>query len=330
MKNLIQKLTQTPGPSGYEQEIRKVIREEITPLAKSIQVDALGSLIVRLGEKKPGGLRVMVAAHMDEIGVMVNHVEKKGFVRFSNLGTVFPRYLAGGRVRFLNGVRGVINHDRPEDLAKIPGIEKFFIDVGATSDKDCSVKVGDVAVFDREFLDMGKRVSSKAMDDRVACAVLIETMRNIKTTPNELVFVFSTQEEVQSRGAQTAAYAIEADLGLAVDVTPTGDILGVKMQVYLGQGPAIKVRDAGMIADPKVVKWMADTAKKNQIPCQMEVLDVGSTDARTMQIARSGMLTGALSIPCRYVHSPSELVDMNDVTQTVKLLTALLSERIQL
>lgn len=330
MKSLIQTLTQTPGPSGYEQEIRKVIREAVTPLSKSIQVDALGSLIVRVGEKKPGGLRVMVAAHMDEIGVIVSHVEKKGFVRFSNLGSILPRYLAGGRVRFLNGVRGVINHDRSEELARIPGIEKYFIDVGATSDKDCPVKVGDVGVFDREFLDMGKRVSSKAMDDRVACAVLIETMRNIKTTPNELVFVFSTQEEVQSRGAQTAAYAIDADLGIAVDVTPSGDILGVKMQVYLGQGPAIKVRDVGMIADPKVVKWMADTAKKNQIPCQMEVLDVGSTDARTMQIARSGMLAGALSIPCRYVHSPSELVDMDDITQSVKLLTALLSERIQL
>lgn len=330
MKSLIQKLTQTPGPSGYEQEIRKVIREEIAPLSKSIQVDALGSLIVRMGEKKAGGLRVMVAAHMDEIGVMVSHVEKKGFVRFSNLGTLLPRYLAGGRVRFLNGVRGVINHDRSDDLARIPTIEKFFIDVGATSDKDCPVKVGDVAVFDREFLDLGKRVSSKAMDDRVSCAVLIETMRNIKTTPNELVFVFSTQEEVQSRGAQTAAYAIEADLGIAVDVTPSGDILGVKMQVYLGQGPAIKVRDVGMISDPKVVNWMVATAKKNTIAVQMEVLDVGSTDARTMQIARSGMLAGALSIPCRYVHSPSELVDLDDISQTVKLLTALLSERIQL
>lgn len=330
MKSLIQKLTQTPGPSGYEQEIRKVIREEIAPLSKSIKVDSLGSLIVRIGEKKPGGLRVMVAAHMDEIGVMVSHVEKKGFVRFSNLGTILPRYLAGSRVRFLNGVPGVINHDRTEDLGRIPGLEKYFIDVGATSDKDCPVKVGDVGVFDREFLDLGKRVSSKAMDNRVACAVLIETMRNLKTTPNELVFVFSTQEEVQSRGAQTAAYAIEADLGLAVDVTPSGDILGVKMQVYLGQGPAIKVRDVGMIADPKVVNWMVATAKKNKIAIQMEVLDVGSTDARTMQIARSGMLTGALSIPCRYVHSPSELADMDDISQTVKLLTALLSERIQL
>jgi endoglucanase len=257
-------------------------------------------------------------------------VEKKGFVRFSNLGTYFPRYLAGSRVRFLNGARGVINHDRPEDLSRIPGMEKFLIDVGATSDKDCPVKVGDVGVFDREFLDMGNRVASKALDDRISCAVLIETMRNIKSTPNELVFVFSTQEEVGSRGAQTAAYALEADLGIALDVTPTGDILGVRMQTHLGDGPAIKVRDVGMIADPQVVNWMVAGAKKNKIKYQMEVLEIGSTDARSMQLARSGMLAGALSIPCRYVHSPSEVVDMEDVALTVKLLTALLSERIQL
>ena len=330
MKTLIQKLTQTPGPSGFEQEIRKVIREEVAGLSKNIQVDTMGNLIVRIGQKSAGGLRVMIAAHMDEIGVIVSHVEKKGFVRFSNLGTYFPRYLAGSRVRFLNGTRGVINHDRPEDLSKIPGMEKFLIDVGATSEKDCPVKVGDVGVFDREFLDMGNRVASKALDDRISCAVLIETLRNIKSTPNELVFVFSTQEEVGSRGAQTAAYAIEADLGIAVDVTPTGDILGVKMQTHLGDGPAIKIRDMGMISDPQVVSWMVAAAKKLKIKHQLEVLEIGTTDARSMQLVRAGMLAGALSIPCRYVHSPSEVVDMEDVALSVKLLTALLSERIQL
>ena len=330
MKTLIQKLTQTPGPSGFEQEIRKVIRDEVSSLSKSIQVDTMGNLIVRIGQKTAGGMRVMVAAHMDEIGVIVTHVEKKGFVRFSNLGTYFPRYLAGSRVRFLNGTRGVINHDKPEDLSKIPGVEKFLIDVGASNDKDCPVKVGDVGVFDREFLDMGNRVSSKALDNRIACAILIETMKNISSTPNELVFVFSTQEEVGSRGAQTAAYAIVADLGIALDVTPTGDIIGVKMQTHLGDGPAIKVRDVGMISDPQVVNWMVATAKKEKIKYQLEVLEAGTTDARTMQIARGGMLTGALSIPCRYVHSPSEVVDMSDVTLTAQLLTALLSQPIKL
>jgi tetrahedral aminopeptidase len=330
MKTLLQKLTQTPGPSGFEHEIRKVIRQEVTPLAKSIEVDAMGNLIARMGQKSSGGLRVMIAAHMDEIGVIVSHVQKNGFVRFSNLGSYFPRYLSGGRVRFLNGARGVINNDRPEDLSKIPGMEKFLIDVGATSEKDCPVKIGDAGVFDREFLDMGKRVASKAMDDRVACAILIETMRKVTSTPHELIFVFSTQEEVASRGAQTAAYALEADLGIALDVTPTGDIIGVKMQTHLGDGPAIKVRDVGMISDPQVVNWMVATAKKLKIKYQMEVLEVGTTDARAMQIARGGMLAGAISIPCRFVHSPSEVVDLEDVEQTVQLLTTLLSESIKL
>lgn len=330
MKTLIQKLTQTPGPSGFEQEIRKAIREEVSPYSHAIEVDALGNLIVRVGKKAAGGRRVMVAAHMDEIGIIVSHVEKNGFVRFSNLGTYFPRYLAGSRVRFLNGTRGVINHDKTDDQSKIPGVEKFLIDVGATSEKDCPVKIGDVGVFDREFLDMRKRVASKALDDRVSCAVLIETIKNIKTTPNELVFVFSTQEEVGSRGAQTAAYAIEADLGIALDVTPTGDIIGVKMQTHLGDGPAIKVRDVGMIADPQVVEWMIAAADKHKIKVQREVLEVGTTDARSMQVARSGMLAGAISIPCRFVHSPSEVVDMADVDATVQLLTALLSAPIKL
>jgi putative aminopeptidase FrvX len=330
MKSLLEKLTQTPGPSGYEQKIRDVIRQEVSALATSIKVDALGNLIVRIGKKSTNGLRVMIAAHMDEIGLIVSHVEKNGFVRFSNIGTLFPRYLSGTRVLFLNGTKGVINSDRPEDLTKIPLLEKFFIDVGAKNEKDCPVKVGDLAVIDTGFLDLGNRVSSKALDDRSACAVLIETMRGITNSPHELVFVFSVQEEVGVRGAQTAAYDIDADLGIAVDVTPTGDILGVKMNVRLGDGPGIKVRDQGMISDPKVVQWMVNAAKGNKIPYQMEILEVGTTDARAMQVNKAGMQTGAVSIPCRYVHSPSEVIDMDDLSNTVKLLVILLSKPIDL
>lgn len=137
-------------------------------------------------------------------------------------------------------------------------------------------------------------------------------------------FVFSTQEEVGSRGATTAAYLLEPDLGIALDVTPVGDILGVKMQVNLGDGPAIKVRDVGHIADPAVVNWMVEGAKAIKSPYQMEVLDIGSTDARAMQISRAGMLSGALSLPCRYVHSPSEVIDMADYNNALKLMVHLL------
>ena len=330
MKELLQKLTQTPGPSGYESAIRDVIRAEIKPFVKEMRVDALGNLIARIGEKSEGGMRLMVAAHMDEIGLMVSHVEKNGTVRFSNLGSVLPRYLPGSRVKFLNGIRGMIDSVKPDDLTKIQPLNQFFIDVGASSEKDCPVKAGDVAIFDRDFTDLGQRVISKAMDDRSSCAILVEAIKKIKETPHELYFVFSVQEEVGSRGATTAAFGMDVDLGIALDVTPVGHLMGIKMQVDLGKGPAIKVRDVGFIADSSVVNWMVDSAKAIKIPYQMEVLDIGSTDARAMQISKAGLRSGALSLPCRYVHSPSEMIDMVDYENAVKLLVHLLSQPVRL
>ena len=326
MKELLQKLTQIPGPSGYESVVRETIRAEIKPYVKEIKVDAMGNLIAKAGQKTEQGLHIMIAAHMDEIGIIVSHIEKNGLVRFSNIGTVLPRYLPGSRVRFLNGTRGVINSDKPEDLSKIQPVSKCYIDVGAASEKDCPVKTGDLAVFDREFIDLGLRVTSKALDNRSSCALLIETIKAVKDTPHELNFVFSTQEEVGARGATTAAYGMEVDLGIALDVTPVGNLLGVKMQVNLGQGPAIKVRDVGYIADSNVVNWMVASAKALKIPYQLEVLDIGSTDARVMQISKAGMLSGVLSLPCRYVHSPSEMIDMVDYENALKLMTHLLSQ----
>lgn len=169
------------------------------------------------------------------------------------------------------------------------------------------------------------------MDDRIACAVMIETMRSIKETPHELHFVFTTQEEVGIRGATTSAFGIDPDLGLAVDVTGTGDTpKSSKMEVGLGKGAAVKVKDAGMLADPRVVEWMIRTAEKSKITYQREVLEGGSTDARAIQLARAGVPAGCLSIPCRYVHTPSEMVDYDDVQNAVKLLTALVSKPVEI
>ena len=261
----------------------------------------------------------MVAAHMDEIGLMVSHVDEKGFVRFSPIGGVIRRYVPGGRVRFLNGTQGVIGYDRLDNINELPTLDKVFIDVGATGKKDCPVKVGDVAAFDRPFAEMGKRLVAKSMDDRVGVLVAIETLRAIKSTPHDVYFVFTTQEEVGVRGATTSAYGVDPDIGIALDVTPTGDTPNA-----LGKGPCIKIRDAGMISDPRVVQWMIRAAEKNRIPYQREVLLVGSTDARAVQLARGGVPSGCISIPVRYVHSPSEMVDYADVQNSVKLLTALL------
>lgn len=333
MKKLLQTLTETFGPSGYEDRVREIVRREVESLADEIKVDALGNLIAR---KRPNKVtketrKIMIAAHMDEIGVIVSHVDEKGFVRFAPIGGVFRRYVVGGRVRFLNGTQGVIGFDRLDNLNELPTLDKIYIDVGATNPNDCPVKVGDVAAFDRSYSEFGNRLVAKSMDDRVGVLVAIETLRTLKSTPHDVYFVFTTQEEVGTRGAATSAYGVDPDVGIALDVTPSGDTpQSLKMEMALGKGPCIKIQDAGMIADPRVVQWMIQTAEKNKIPYQREVLLMGGTDARAIQAARAGVPAGALSIPVRYVHSPSEMIDFSDVQNAIKLLTAILRAPVSL
>jgi putative aminopeptidase FrvX len=330
MKQLLQRLTDVFSPSGQEDAIRDVIRREVRGLADDIRVDALGNLIARKAPTLPAAKRaeaakIMIAAHMDEIGLMVSHVDENGFVRFSGIGGVYPRNLPGGRVRFLNGTRGVVGLEPVERNTDVPALDKMFIDVGATTKANCPVNTGDVAAFERPFLELGERIVAKSMDDRVGCAVAIAALQKLKNTPNDVYFVFTTQEEVGTRGAQTSAYGIDPDLGFSIDVTGWGDTPGQRdFDVALGKGPAIKIRDGGMLSDPRVVKWMIRAAEKEKIPYQREVLLGGTTDARAMQLVRAGVPVGCISIPCRYVHSPSEMVDYRDVENAVRLVVALL------
>lgn len=330
MKELLQRLTDVFSPSGHEVAIRAAIRKEIKGLGDEHRVDALGNLIVRKAPsgtpgRRTAGQKIMLAAHMDEIGLIASHVDDRGYVRFTGIGGVYPRNLPGGRVRFLNGVRGVIGVeplDRPSDT---PSLEKMFIDVGASNANNCPVRAGDVAAFDRPFLDLGERVVAKSMDDRVGCAVAIEVLRRLRRSSHDIYFVFTTQEEVGTRGAQTSAYGINPDLGFSIDVTGWGDTPGERdFDVALGKGPAIKIRDGGMLSDPRIVHWMIRTAETEGIPYQREVLLGGTTDARAIQLVRAGVPVGCVSIPCRYVHSPSEMVDLRDVENAVKLIVALL------
>lgn len=335
MKKLLQQLTEAFGPSGYEDNIRAIVRAEAEPLADETRIDALGNLIVRRKPSRQNGdtKKIMIAAHMDEIGLIVSHVDEKGFVRFSPIGTLFRRYVPGGRVRFLNGTPGVIGFDRLDNVNELPTLDKVYIDVGATSRKDCPVKLGDVAAFERPFMEIGNRLVAKSLDNRVGVLVAIETLRALqgKSTPHDLYFVFTTQEEVGVRGARTSAYGVDPDVGIAVDVTPTGDTPNaMKMEMSLGNGPCVKFQDVGAISDPRVVQWMIEAAEKNKIPYQREVLLIGGTDAMGIQSVRAGVPTGAISIPARYVHSPSEMVDFSDVQNTVKLLTAVLRTPIKL
>jgi tetrahedral aminopeptidase len=324
VNELISRLTECFGPSGHESAVRDLIASEL-PQGSEVRTDPLGSLIVHR-KGGAGGRRVMVAAHMDEIGIVVTHVDQKGFLRFGGVGGVRLLPLAGTRVRFANGAIGVIGLEKVDDAWRIPIMEKFYIDVGARGPEDCPVKVGDVACFHRGCEMVGKRMVAKAMDDRVGCAILLRTLKDLAKSPHDLFFVFTVQEEVGLRGAGAAGFGIEPEIALAVDVTLTGDTPEcAPMAVALGDGPAIKIKDGGMLAHVGVKDWLIRTAEAARIPYQREVLTAGTTDAGAIQTSRAGVPAGCISVPSRYVHLPSEMVDTDDVAGCVGLLAAALS-----
>ncbi len=325
MIETIRKLAAAYGPSGHEDQIRALILDEITGLVdEKPTVDAMGNVIAWRRGGKTDAPMVMLSAHMDEIGVMVTHIDEDGFLRFTHIGGVLAVSLVGNRVRFADGTVGAIYVERRDNTGSVPALSQLYIDVSDGSGKH-AVKVGDAAGFVRDLVVRGDRLTAKSLDDRAGCAVLIEVLRGLKDSPNDVAFVFTVQEEVGSRGAQTAAYAIDPDVGIAVDVTRTGDTPKDRtMDVVLGKGPAIKIKDGRMLAAPEVVDLLEKAARKARVPCQREVLLSGGTDAAAMQLVRAGVRAGCLSVPCRYVHTTSETVDINDVQNAVKLLVALL------
>jgi endoglucanase len=328
MNDLIRKLVEAYGPSGFEDQVRQLIRDEVAGHADEVRTDALGNLIVR---KRGNGPKVMVAAHMDEIGVMVTHITEKGFLRFTNIGGLYGHTLMGNRVQFADGRVGVIYSEKLEEPGRVLPLNKHYIDVGASGRADSPVEIGAAAGFTRPLAIQNGRLVAKSMDDRIGCVVAVEALKRLAETPNDVYFVFSVQEEVGTRGAQAAANALCPDVGIALDVTSTGDTPESNtMAVSLGQGPAIKVKDSGMISHAGLVRLMRQRAEAAGIPYQLEVLDGGSTDARSMQIAGPGSAAGCISIPCRYVHSQSETVDAADVENAVKLLVEIVNKPIDL
>lgn len=315
------------GPSGREGSIAAKIEELVRPLADEVSRDAMGNLVA---VKRGGGRRVMVAAHMDQIGLMVTHIDDDGFLRVCAVGGVRFNWNLFVPVRFENGVTGVVGYETKtvESFEKLKP-EHLFIDIGAKDRADAKkkVQIGDVAVFATLINDHGGRISAGAMDDRAACAALIEALRRVEKSPYDIYAVFTVQEELGLRGAQTAAYAIEPELGLAIDVTIAADTPEVSpdCSVVMGKGPAIKIRDRSLIAHPTVRRWLQDAADARGIPTQLEVLTAGGTDAGAIQPSRGGVPSGCISIPTRYVHSAAEMIDVADFEQTIDLLVASLS-----
>lgn len=329
MKDLIKKLVEAWGPSGYEHHVRQLIQDEVAGLADEIRVDPLGSLICRVGK---GGKKVMVDAHMDEIGVMATFIEpKSGYLRFSPIGGLIHTTLLGNRVRFEDGTIGVIGVHDSWNTSR-PELSDFYIDVSDGSETP-RVAAGSPAGFWRTMEERGSRVIAKSLDDRIGCVVAIEAMRKLnKQTPNEVYFVFAVQEEVGLRGARPAAHGIDPDVAIALDVTGTGDeIKNRKMGVKLGAGAAIKVHDAGLVVPPAVRDWMVARAEADGIRYQLELLaGGGTTDAAGIQTARAGVPSGCISIPTRFIHTVSETADINDIQACIDLLTDLLKNPITL
>ena len=326
MKDLLKGLTEVFGPSGNEEKIRKKIIDEIKPYADSVTVDKLGNIIAT---KTGPGERLMLAAHMDEIGVIVTNADEKGFLRFSNVGGVSPFTLIGQRVTFANRTSGVFGVEKIDDIKDLK-LNRMFIDIGAKSKEKAleKVNIGDMGVYDRQCSITGDYIISNSLDDRAGCAVLIKVLKELKAPKYNVFVVFTVQEEVGLRGAKTSAYGVDPDLAIAVDVTDTGDTPEApKMAVELGKGPAIKVKDSSVICHPKVKKALIDAAERRNIPFQLEVLEKGGTDTGAIHLTRSGVPSGALSIPTRYIHTPTEMANMRDIEQGAQLLIELIEGR---
>lgn len=328
IKDTLLKLLAVHGATGHEEKIAGVIADMLRPYADSVKTDALGNLIVK---KNGPGKRVMLAAHMDHIGFIATDADKEGYVRVYNVGGIDVSVSLGQHVVFENGVKGVVGAE--EDIEGTPKMQNLYVDIGASTREEAleKVAIGDVAVYAPVVSELGAmRLASPAMDDRAGCAVLAEAFMQMKETKNEVVAVFTVQEEVGLRGARTAAYAVDPDFAIALDVTTTGDVPEPKpkMAVKLGAGAAIKVMDRSVICAPAVRDRLVKLSQAQAIPYQMEVLTAGGTDSGAIHQSRGGVPSGVISIPCRYVHSAAETIDLRDMEAAVKMLVAYVNEEL--
>lgn len=336
--DLLKRICEAPGIPGREEQVRALVVGELEPLVDEIRVDALGNVIAT--KKGRGGPRVMLAAHMDEIGFMVRHIDDNGFVRLQNVGGFDARTLAAQRVLIhTHGgdvLRGALQpeakpiHVLQPDEIKPFKITDYYVDLGLTAEEvRARVEIGDMVTLDRTLERVGNTVMSKALDDRVSVFIMIEALRSLGDHEAEVVAVATTQEEVGLRGAQTAAYGVEPDIAVALDVTLAGDIPGFKPDeqvTRLGQGVAIKVFDSSHIPNYKLVRHFRDVAERHGITHQLEVLSRGGTDAGPMQRARTGAPAITISTPTRYLHTVNEMANVNDIQAAIQLVARYLEE----
>lgn len=318
----LQTLNACHGPSGDEGEIARTIQRLAAPYVDEYTLDPLGNLIAH---KKGSGPKVMFAAHMDSVGFIVTHIDEKGYLRFGRLGGLAPAEVLSAPVRFRNGVRGVIALEGKKKQKEMT-LDDLYIDIGVRDRAEaCAmVQLGDTAVFDSGAFVSGERIFSPFLDNRIACVVLLAVMQQLSTCENDLYFVFTVQEELGLRGGRTAAYGVNPDYGIVLDVTDSDDIPTPPHECSsaAGSGAAIKVMDSSVICHPGIVAQLEELARANHIPYQRDILRFGGTDAGAIHQTRAGVRTGGISIPCRYIHTPTEMVDQRDVEACIALAAA--------
>lgn len=330
---LLKKLTEAHGVSGNECRIREILREEVSPHVDEVFSDTIGNLFAKKGSgKKP---RVMLAAHMDEIGLIVTGYEKSGLLKFDKVGGIDDRVLVSKRVvvgdDLVPGIIGAkaVHLQKAEERKKTIGVDNLYIDIGVRSQDEAEkrVKLGDYVSFCSTTREIGDRcLSGKAFDDRAGCAVLAEILKD--NYDLELYGVFTVQEEVGLRGAGVAAFTVAPDIALVLETTTASDVAGTKEKNHvtkLGQGPAISLMDGTYIAPRSMVKLVVDTAEKHGIPYQFRQLTTAGTDAGKISQTFEGIPTIVIAMPCRYIHSPASVIHLDDYHNTIRLVHATLN-----
>jgi len=334
IKSLLEKLSNAHGISGWEGSIQQIVKEELASYVDEIRIDVLGNLIATKKGEKPS---IMIEAHSDEIGLMAKQVDEKGFIRFIRIGGWFDQTLLNQRVIIhtrSGPVVGVIGSKPPhvmkeEDRKKVVEARDMFIDIGCSTQKeveDLGIFAGTPISIDRAFVALqGDKVTGKAFDNRAGLVVIIEALKRTKSK-STVYAVATVQEEVGLKGAKVSAFDLNPDLAIAADVTIPGDHPGIEKKdapVEIGKGPVVVVADAsgrGLIATPQVIEWLVGTAKEFDIPMQLEASEGGTTDATAIYLTRSGIPTGVISVATRYIHSPVEMLSLNDIDDAAELM----------